>query len=95
MNDYQFKLVKLHGDFVWHDHRDTDEAFIVLEGRMTIEFRDGEVALTVGEMFVVPRGVEHKPSASQEAQIMMFEAADTANTGNVDSDRTLKTLERI
>src|ERR1700753_3594454 len=63
MNDYQFKIVKLEGDFVWHDHRDTDETFIVLEGRLRIDFRDGAVDIAAGEMFVVPKGVEHKPYA--------------------------------
>jgi mannose-6-phosphate isomerase-like protein (cupin superfamily) len=64
LNDYQFKLVKLQGDFVWHDHKDTDEAFIVLEGQLRIDFRDGAVLVAAGEMFVVPRGVEHKPYAA-------------------------------
>ena len=63
MNDYQFKVVKLEGDFVWHDHKDTDETFIVVEGKLRIEFRDGAVDLSAGEMFVVPKGVEHKPFA--------------------------------
>ena len=65
MNDYQFKLVKLLGDFVWHSHNDTDEVFIVIEGEMKIEFRDGEVTLSKGEMYVVPKGVEHKPFAEK------------------------------
>jgi mannose-6-phosphate isomerase-like protein (cupin superfamily) len=63
MNDYQFKIVKLQGDFIWHDHRDTDETFIVIEGELRIDFRDGAVHVAAGEMFVVPKGVEHKPSA--------------------------------
>ncbi|HEX3953372.1 MAG TPA: cupin domain-containing protein, partial [Stellaceae bacterium] len=64
LNDYQFKLVRLQGDFVWHHHQDTDEAFIVIEGEMRIDFRDGAVTLSAGEMFVVPRGLEHKPYAA-------------------------------
>jgi len=66
MNDYQFKLVKLQGDFIWHDHKDTDETFIVLQGALRIDFRDGAVHLSAGEMFVVPKGVKHKPCAEQE-----------------------------
>lgn len=63
MNDYQFKLAKIHGEFVWHEHQDTDEVFFVIEGSMSIEFRDGRVDLSAGEMFVVPKGVEHKTNA--------------------------------
>ena len=66
MNDYQFKVVKLKGDFVWHDHQDTDETFIVLEGNLRIDFRDGPVHLARGEMYVVPKGIEHKPYAESE-----------------------------
>jgi mannose-6-phosphate isomerase-like protein (cupin superfamily) len=88
MNDYHFKLVKIQGDFVWHSHRDTDEVFIVLEGEMRIHFRDGEVPLKSGEMLVVPRGVEHKPSASRECRIMLVESAGTINTGDVQSELT-------
>ena len=66
MNDYQFKVVKLQGDFIWHDHKDTDEAFIVLEGELRIDFRDGAVTIGPGEMYVVPKGVEHKPFAARE-----------------------------
>ena len=88
LNDYQFKLVKLHGDFVWHDHRDTDEAFIVLDGRMTIEFRGGEVTLTAGEMFVVPKGVEHKPRAEHECHVLLVEPRGVVNTGDAGGPRT-------
>ncbi len=73
MNDYQFKLVKIEGEFVWHSHEDTDEVFIVMDGEMVIEFRDGEVALKAGEMFVVPKGVEHKPCATSEVRILLIE----------------------
>src|SRR5207237_3221483 len=75
MNDYHFKLVKIQGEFVWHSHADTDEVFIVLDGELTIQFRDGEVVLGAGEMFVVPKGVEHKPSAARECKIMLVEPA--------------------
>jgi mannose-6-phosphate isomerase-like protein (cupin superfamily) len=81
MNDYQFKLVKIQGEFVWHDHPDTDEVFIVLEGSLDIEFRDGKVILEAGEMFVVPKGVEHKPVAIDECRIMLVEPRGVTNTG--------------
>jgi mannose-6-phosphate isomerase-like protein (cupin superfamily) len=71
MNDYQFKVVRLQGDFVWHNHKDTDETFIVLEGDLRIDFRDGAVHLSAGEMFVVPKGVEHKPYAEQEVKLLL------------------------
>jgi mannose-6-phosphate isomerase-like protein (cupin superfamily) len=88
MNDYHFKLVKIQGEFVWHDHADTDEVFIVIDGAMTIHLRDGDVSLRAGEMFVVPKGVEHKPSAPAECHIMLVELAGTVNTGDVVSDKT-------
>lgn len=85
MNDYHFKLVKIQGDFVWHSHSDTDEVFLVIDGEMTIHFRDGEVRLSAGEMFVIPRDVEHKPSAPGECKVMLVESAGTINTGEVQS----------
>lgn len=88
MNNYQFKLVKVQGEFVWHDHPDTDEAFIVLDGRLDIEFRDGKVTLEAGEMFVVPKGVEHKPVAERECQIMLVEPTGVVNTGNAGGELT-------
>ena len=88
MNEYHFKLVKLQGDFIWHSHPDTDEVFIVLDGTMLIEFRDGEVKLTAGEMFVVPRGIEHKPFAMQECTVLLVEPAGTMNTGDAGGERT-------
>ena len=90
MNDYQFKLVKIQGEFVWHAHDETDEVFIVLDGELTIHFRDGQVRLRAGEMFVVPRGVEHKPSAAAECRMMLVEPAGTVNTGGVTSELTAK-----
>jgi mannose-6-phosphate isomerase-like protein (cupin superfamily) len=87
MNDYEFKLVKLQGEFVWHSHPDTDEVFIVVDGEMTLHFRDGDVGLRAGEMFVVPKGVEHKPSAAMECRVMLVETAGTVNTGDAVSDR--------
>lgn len=86
MNDYHFKLVKFQGDFVWHRHSDTDEVFIALDGEMGIEFREGKVALTAGEMFVVPKGVAHKPFAKNECKILLIEPAGTVNTGDAGGD---------
>jgi mannose-6-phosphate isomerase-like protein (cupin superfamily) len=81
MNDYQFKLVKIQGEFVWHSHPDTDDVFIVIEGRMRIELREGHVELKAGEMFVVPRGMEHKPVAETECKLLLVEPRGTVNTG--------------
>ena len=88
MNDYQFKIVKLQGDFIWHDHKDTDETFIVIEGRLRIDFRDGAVEIGPGEMFVVPKGVEHKPFAEDEVKLMLIEPRGVKNTGEAAGDRT-------
>ena len=88
MNDYQFKLVKINGDFIWHNHPDTDEVFIVIEGVMKIEFEDGEVELNAGEMYVVPKGVMHKPSAENECKVMLVEPQGVVNTGEADSELT-------
>ncbi|WP_413975712.1 cupin domain-containing protein [Stenotrophomonas acidaminiphila] len=82
MNDYQFKLAKVLGEFVWHSHADTDEVFIVLAGEMVLEFRDRSVALAAGEMYVVPKGVEHRPVASSECSIMLVEPRGVVNTGD-------------
>jgi mannose-6-phosphate isomerase-like protein (cupin superfamily) len=87
MNDYQFKIVKILGDFLWHDHADTDETFIVLDGVLRIDMRDGHVVVRAGEMFVVPRGVEHKPYAEHEVQMMLIEPRGVVNTGALESDR--------
>lgn len=88
MNDYQFKLVKLKGDFIWHDHKDTDETFLVIEGMLRIDFRDGAVHIGPGEMFIVPKNVEHKPYAEHEVQLMLIEPRGVLNTGEESSDRT-------
>ncbi|MGR3372254.1 cupin domain-containing protein [Pseudooceanicola nanhaiensis] len=84
MNDYQFKVARLEGDFVWHSHADTDETFIVLEGSLRIDFRDGSVELGAGEMFVVPKGKEHKPFAAKEVKVMLIEPRGVVNTGDED-----------
>ncbi|WP_196140405.1 cupin domain-containing protein [Aliikangiella sp. G2MR2-5] len=88
MNDYQFKLVKVEGEFVWHDHPDTDEVFIVIEGELIIEFRDGQVTIKAGEMYVVPKGKEHKPVANQECEILIVEPKGVVNTGDSGGDLT-------
>jgi mannose-6-phosphate isomerase-like protein (cupin superfamily) len=90
MNDYEFKLARIEGEFVWHKHDETDETFVVIDGEMRIEFRDGSVTLRAGEMFVVPRGVEHKPVAAHECKIMIIEPAGTVNTGDAGGELTAK-----
>jgi mannose-6-phosphate isomerase-like protein (cupin superfamily) len=88
MNDYQFKLVKIQGDFIWHDHKDTDETFIVLEGVLRLDFRDGAIHLSAGDMFVVPKGVEHKPYAANEVKLLLVEPRGVLNTGDEGGERT-------
>ncbi|MBS7561580.1 MULTISPECIES: cupin domain-containing protein [Pseudomonas] len=88
MNDYQFKISKLQGEFVWHSHADTDETFIVLDGLLHIDFRDGQVSIASGEMFVVPKGVEHKPWAEQEVKLLLIEPKGVLNTGDQGGERT-------
>jgi len=90
LNDYQFKLAKLEGEFVWHAHEETDEAFIVLDGSLDIQFRDGSVTLKSGEMYVVPKGVEHKPVAIEECKILLVEPKGVVNTGTAGGERTAK-----
>jgi mannose-6-phosphate isomerase-like protein (cupin superfamily) len=90
MNDYEFKLARIEGEFVWHKHDETDETFVVIDGEMRIEFRDGSVDLRAGEMFVVPRGVEHKPFAARECHVMLIEPAGTINTGDAGGELTAK-----
>jgi mannose-6-phosphate isomerase-like protein (cupin superfamily) len=86
MNDYQFKLVKIKDGFTWHDHKDTDEVFMVLSGEMEIEFRDGKVQISEGEMYVVKKGLEHKPYAKKECKILIIEPRGVVNTGESESD---------
>jgi mannose-6-phosphate isomerase-like protein (cupin superfamily) len=88
MNDYQFKLVRVQGEFVWHSHADTDETFIILEGALRIELRDGAIDLGAGELFVVPRGVEHRPVAEHECLVMLVEPSGTRNTGDAGGPMT-------
>ena len=88
MNDYQFKLAKIKNDFIWHSHEDTDETFIVMEGKIYIEFEDETVELSEGEMIVVPKGKKHRPYADEEAKIMLIEPKGVRNTGDIVSDLT-------
>ena len=88
MNDYQLKLAKIEGDFIWHSHPDTDEVFLVVEGEMRLDFRDESVSLKAGEMYVVPKGIEHKPFAEKECKIMLVELAGTVNTGESGGEKT-------
>jgi mannose-6-phosphate isomerase-like protein (cupin superfamily) len=95
LNGQQVRLAKLKGEFVWHHHAREDEMFLVLHGRLTLRFRDGEVVLDPGECCIVPRGVEHQPVASEEVHVLLFEPTTTLNTGNVRNERTRERLERI
>ncbi|ROM71470.1 cupin [Pseudomonas brassicacearum] len=88
MNDYQFKIARLEGDFVWHSHADTDETFIVLEGELRIDFRDGAVTIGPGEMYVVKKGIEHKPFAAREVKLLLIEPRGVINTGDETNERT-------
>ena len=88
MNDYQFKLAKIKNDFIWHSHEDTDETFIVIEGKIYIEFEDETVELSEGEMIVVPKGKKHRPYTDEEAKIMLIEPKGVRNTGDIVSDLT-------
>jgi mannose-6-phosphate isomerase-like protein (cupin superfamily) len=90
MNDYQFKIARLQGDFIWQDHKNTDETFIVLEGVLRIDFRDGAVHVSAGEMFVVPKGIEHKPYAESEVKLLLIEPRGVLNTGDEGGERTAK-----
>jgi mannose-6-phosphate isomerase-like protein (cupin superfamily) len=95
LNGQHVKLAKFQGPFVWHQHENEDELFLVVKGRFRMELRDGDVWLEEGEIFVVPRGVEHRPVAEEEVQVLLFEPASTLNTGNVESERTRHQLEWV
>ena len=94
MNDYEFKLVKIKGEFVWHSHEDTDEVFIVLNGEMHIDLKDGieetKVMLKEGEMFVVPKGVLHRPVAEEECKVLLVEPSGVVNTGDQENGSSLR-----
>jgi mannose-6-phosphate isomerase-like protein (cupin superfamily) len=95
LNDSYVKVVKFEGEFVWHHHDDEDELFLVVEGRMRMRFRDGDVIVEPGELIVVPRGVEHCPVAEGDCHVVLIEPKTTLNTGNVRNERTVDELERI
>jgi mannose-6-phosphate isomerase-like protein (cupin superfamily) len=95
MNNYEFKIVKFKGDFIWHRHEDTDETFIILHGSMIMNFRDRTVELKKGEMIVIPKGVEHKPSSIKGYKALLIEPEDTPNTGNIKNDITIKKIEWV
>jgi mannose-6-phosphate isomerase-like protein (cupin superfamily) len=95
LNGQQVKVVKFKGDFLWHHHEHEDELFLVLSGRLRMEFRDHQAWLGPGELIVVPRGVEHRPCAEKEVHVLLFEPATTVNTGNVVNERTLRELQHL
>jgi len=95
LNGQEVKLAKVKGEFIWHHHPNEDELFLVLEGVLRLEFRDGEVMLSPGEFYIVPRGVEHRPVAQEEAHLLLFEPAHTLNTGTIRNERTVENPRRI
>ncbi len=95
LNGQLVKLAKLKGEFTWHQHESEDELFLVVKGTLTIRFRDGDVELSEGQFFIVPRGVEHLPVAEEECHVMLFEPSSVLNTGNVVNEKTVRRLERI
>ena len=95
VNESYVKLAKFKGDFIWHVHENEDEMFYVLKGALTIKFREKDILLQEGECLVIPRGIEHMPSAAEEVQVMLIEAKTTLNTGNVVNERTVENLEKI
>ena len=95
VNDMLVKAVKFQGEFVWHQHETEDELFLVVKGRMTMRFRDGDVEVGEGEMIIVPHGVEHMPVAHDEVHVILFEPKTTLNTGDVLNERTVERLETI
>jgi mannose-6-phosphate isomerase-like protein (cupin superfamily) len=95
MNNYEFKIVKFKGDFIWHRHEETDETFVVLDGTLVMNFRDRTVEINKGEMIVIPKGVEHKPSSINGYKALLIEPEDTSNTGNVKNDITIKKIEWV
>jgi mannose-6-phosphate isomerase-like protein (cupin superfamily) len=95
LNGQHVKAVKLKGEFIWHHHDHEDELFLVVKGMLKMEFRDRTETINPGEFIIVPHGVEHKPVADEEVEILLFEPASTLNTGNIENDRTKKHLEKI
>jgi len=95
LNGQQVKLAKLHGEFVWHAHKNEDELFFVIAGRLVIELRDGAITLEPGEFVIIPCGVEHKPVADDEVHVLLFEPAGTVNTGGIRNERTVERLDWV
>ena len=95
LNGQHVKLAKLLGEFDWHHHENEDELFMVVKGHLTIRLRDRSIELDEGELFIVPRGVEHQPYAAEEVHVLLFEPVSTLNTGNVRTEKTVETLERL
>lgn len=96
LDDYHIKLAKFQGDFVWHKHDDADEMFLVIEGSFTMKLRDGDIDIQQGEFIIIPKGIEHCPSAENEVQVMLFEKAGTLNTGNAEeTSKTVTALDRL
>jgi len=95
LNGQQVKLVKFKGPFVWHHHEAEDELFYVVKGSFDMEFRDRTVTINEGEFIIVPKGIEHRPNAPEEVQVLLFEPASTLNTGNTENERTLKNLQHL
>ena len=95
MNNYEFKIVKFKGEFVWHSHPDTDETFIILKGKMMMHLRDKVVEITQGEMIVIPKAVEHKPASEEGYEALLIEPEGVPNTGNVESQMAINKLEWI
>ena len=95
LNEQYVKLAKLKGEFLWHHHEEEDELFLVVKGELIIKLRDEDIVLNEGEFYIIPRGVEHLPVAEEEVHILLFEPKGTLNTGNEESDKTVKNLEVI
>ena len=95
MNDYEFKIVRFKGEFIWHSHPDTDETFIILKGKMMMNFRDNMVELNPGEMIVIPKGAEHKPASEEGYEALLIEPAGVPNTGDAESEMTIQKVDWI
>ena len=95
LNGQHVKIAKLKGEFIWHQHENEDEMFLIHKGQLTIELRNREITLNEGEFFIVPKGIEHKPIAEKEVHLIMFEPAQTLNTGNITNEKTVETVEKI
>jgi len=95
LNGQQVKAAKLKGEFIWHHHEQEDELFLVTKGKLKMEFRDKTVEINEGEFIIVPRGIEHKPIAEEEVELLLFEPASTLNTGNLENERTIKELKKV